>query len=121
MALRKDPKSKGRKMQVVQNRPGVQQGRAITDYIVRERFPKATLVEARLLTGRTHQVRIHLAHLGHPIMGDHLYGDKTKAPRHMLHSSYLEFLHPVTEKKLKFRSPPPKDFQKILERFRAKI
>lgn len=121
LALRKDPKSKGRKMQVVQTRPGVKQGRAITDYIVRERFAKATLVEARLLTGRTHQVRAHFAHLGHPVMGDRLYGGKAAAPHHMLHSSYLEFIHPVSQKKLKFRSPPPKDFQKILERLRGRV
>jgi len=116
LALRKDPRSQGRKMMAYKAKRGMEQGRAVTDYFVKERYAKATLVEARLLTGKTHQVRIHLANLGHPVVGDRLYGSKVPAPRQMLHSAYLEFTHPVTQKKVKFRSSPPRDFQRTLEK-----
>lgn len=112
--LKKDPRSGGRRMRTFKARPGVNLGRAITDFIVRQRFSKATLVEARLLTGRTHQVRVHLASLGHPVVGDKTYGSSVSGPRQMLHASYLEFIHPITNKKMKFSSKPPKDFQRIL-------
>ena len=121
LALRKDPKSGGRKMQVYRSRGTNPAGRAITEYSVLERFSNATLVEARLLTGKTHQVRVHFASLGHPVLGDRLYGSKSKAPRQLLHACYLEFQHPVSGKKLKFHSNPPGDFQKVLENFRRRV
>lgn len=118
----KDPRSGGRKMKIASLKPGSRGGgRAVTDYLVRQRFPNLTLVEARLMTGKTHQVRVHLAGMGYPVVGDKLYGGKMSAPRHMLHASYLEFFHPVTGKKMKFSSPLPKDFKKILEGFHQRV
>ena len=80
---------------------------------------EATLVEARLETGRTHQVRVHLAHLGHPVLGDALYGRGVRSlrigsqvhrfPRHMLHAAVLGFRHPATGAALHFESPLPAD------------
>ena len=112
--LKKDTRSGGRRMKTASS-SDPEQLRAVTDYIVKQRFPKFTLVEARLLTGRTHQVRVHFANLGHPVLGDKLYGSRTPAPRQMLHASYLEFEHPVTKKLMRFNSPPPKDFKRLLE------
>jgi 23S rRNA-/tRNA-specific pseudouridylate synthase len=68
-----------------------------------ERYPEATLVEAELQTGRTHQVRVHFAAIGHPVVGDRTYG-RGGAQRQALHASYLEFRHPVTGKRMLFRS-----------------
>jgi 23S rRNA pseudouridine1911/1915/1917 synthase len=126
--LQKDLRRGGRKMKTAAvslptGRPAVRAGRqgdltaqrAVTDFIVKQRFPQATLVEARLLTGRTHQVRVHFASLGHPVMGDKLYGGRAQVPRQMLHASHLEFEHPVTKKKLRFTSPLPKDFKSLLD------
>jgi 23S rRNA pseudouridine1911/1915/1917 synthase len=109
--LEKDMRSGGRKMKTA---TAGSSRRAITDYVVRQRFPQATLVEARLLTGRTHQVRVHFASLGHPVMGDKVYGSSARVQRQMLHASHLEFDHPVTKKKLRFSSPIPKDFKTLL-------
>jgi 23S rRNA pseudouridine1911/1915/1917 synthase len=71
-----------------------------------------TLVRATLVTGRTHQVRIHLADTGHPILGDRVYGGDvaTAAPRLMLHAWHLAFVHPNTRRPVAFTSPPPPDF-----------
>lgn len=118
--LRKDPRSAGRKMQTFRASKGSRQGRAITEFWVKERYPQASLIEARLMTGRTHQVRVHLASQGHPVLGDSLYGSKIKNKRHLLHAAYLEFVHPVTKKKMKFRSDLPKDFLTQLEKYRAR-
>lgn len=132
LSLQKDPASGGKRMKVrpAQGEIKGHQGRAkpgrgvssraITDYLVQERYPGATLVEARLLTGKTHQVRVHLASVGHPVVGDALYGQRGKAPRQLLHSAYLEFRHPVTGKKMIFRSPLPKDFRAVLEKVRKR-
>jgi 23S rRNA pseudouridine1911/1915/1917 synthase len=70
-----------------------------------------SLVECVLHTGRTHQIRVHLAHLGHPILGDSLYGGAGKAPRQMLHAARLGFTHPVTGKTVEFTAPLPEDFK----------
>lgn len=120
LALRKDPHSGGRKMQTFRANKALRQGRAITDFWVKERYNQASLIEARLLTGRTHQVRVHLASKGHPVMGDTLYGSKVKTKRHLLHAAYLEFMHPITKKKMKFHSELPKDFLNYLEKYRSR-
>jgi 23S rRNA-/tRNA-specific pseudouridylate synthase len=75
-----------------------------------------TLVRATLITGRTHQVRIHLADSGHPILGDRVYGGDvaTAAPRLMLHAWRLAFVHPNTRVPVAFRSPPPPDFGEVV-------
>jgi 23S rRNA pseudouridine1911/1915/1917 synthase len=114
----KDPASQGRKMKVVPLRRGFQAHRSRTHFRVVERYPNSTLVEARLETGKTHQVRVHLASLGHPIIGDKIYGGTVGSKRLALHAAFLEFRHPVTHKKMTFRSEPPKDFQNLMERFR---
>jgi 23S rRNA pseudouridine1911/1915/1917 synthase len=80
----------------------------------------SALVEATLHTGRTHQIRVHLQHLGCPVIGDPVYSDRTarhfqqathyEAPRQMLHAVSLGFIHPVSGKKLTVESPLPEDF-----------
>ncbi len=95
---------------------------ALTLWKVRERFRKATLLEVRLLTGRTHQIRVHLSAIGHPIVGDALYGGARpqgpKAARQMLHAWQIRFLHPRTHQELSFEAPLPEDFRLLLERLR---
>jgi len=98
---------------------------ARTSYRVLERLHGATLVEAVLHTGRTHQIRVHFQFLGHPLAGDDTYGAKPNqrlkeltnyaAPRVMLHARELSFLHPLTEEEMSFESPLPKDFRKALK------
>ncbi|MGC9017670.1 MAG: RluA family pseudouridine synthase [Caldimicrobium sp.] len=92
---------------------------AITEYEVLEYFKKATLVCAKPITGRTHQLRVHFNSLGHPILGDPLYEglkpDLPKPERLMLHAAKLTFLHPRTKKLLSFHMDPPKDFKKYLQ------
>ncbi len=102
---------------------------AVTHLRVVERFAGATLVEARLETGRTHQVRVHLADLGHALVGDEVYGrtprDETVRAaaaaigRQALHAIELGFDHPVTGARMTFHSRPPADFQAALEILRA--
>ena len=84
---------------------------AKTDYRVVEQLPGASLVECTLHTGRTHQIRVHLKHLGHPILGDALYGVRGEFERQMLHAWKLGFDHPRTGKRLQFESPIPADFR----------
>jgi 23S rRNA pseudouridine1911/1915/1917 synthase len=84
----------------------------------------ATLVECRLETGRQHQIRIHLAELGHPVVGEFVYirdyrGPRIEAPRTMLHARTLGFAHPRTGKKLAFEREAPEDFRAMLETLRA--
>lgn len=97
---------------------------AITDYEVVERLGTATLVQCVLHTGRTHQIRVHLAHIGHPCLGDALYGyekQRFALAGQLLHSSYLEIDHPVTNARLTFFAPLPNDFAETLQKLRAKI
>lgn len=75
-----------------------------------------SLVECRLLTGRTHQVRVHLAHLGFPVLGDRLYGSLSdRAPRPMLHAAALSLPHPRDGRRLQLECPPPADFAPFTE------
>ncbi len=95
---------------------------AITRYRVLERFPRHTLVEAHLVTGRTHQIRVHFAHLGHPVVGDPVYAkrrDGLGLHRQALHAHQLEFRHPTTALGLTFQAPLPPDFAEVLARLRA--
>lgn len=114
---------------------------AVTHFTVLEKFAPqddatalASLVECRLETGRTHQIRVHMAHIGHPLIGDATYGGsfKTKANkldeplkntvdafnRQALHAYLLEFLHPADERLMQFTTPPPADMQELLNQFR---
>lgn len=88
-------------------------GRAAkTDYRVVKEIGNRSLVECTLHTGRTHQIRVHLKHLGHPLLGDKLYGARSGDgfPRQMLHAWKLGFFHPRTSKWMEFQSPLPADF-----------
>ena len=87
---------------------------AVTYYRVLKRFKKATLIEVRPKTGRTHQIRVHMAHVGHPVLGDTLYGIKsTGIDRQALHAFSLAFVHPGTRKKVYYEAPEPEDFKKL--------
>jgi len=89
---------------------------SVTKYKVLERYKRATLLEAELLTGRRHQIRVHLYHIGHPVIGDRLYGDQTRQagyPRLMLHSYSLEF-RDMAGRKRTLTCDPPEDFQCVL-------
>ena len=101
-----------KKMAVVQSGRG---RTAKTEYRVLQEPGLFSLVECTLHTGRTHQIRVHLKHLGHPLMGDALYGSKpsTNFPRQMLHAWKLGFTHPRTEEWMEFQSPLPEDFRKL--------
>ena len=77
-----------------------------------ERGPKGSaLLEVRPKTGRTHQIRVQLAALGHPLVGDKTYGAAEDGPRPFLHARKLSFFHPRTRKALTFEAPPPADFK----------
>jgi 23S rRNA pseudouridine1911/1915/1917 synthase len=105
-------------------------GRAArSGYRVLERWPHATWVEVMLHTGRTHQVRVHLWHLGFPVVGDLVYGKRPNArlkelthyaaPRQLLHARQLGLVHPRTKKRLMFEAPLPEDFTRALLFFRT--
>lgn len=90
---------------------------AVTRFKVVKRFGSYTLVECRLLTGRTHQIRVHMAYIGHPVVGDPVYGPKKKhfnINGQALHAAELSFAHPVTGEMLTFLAPMPDDMQQIL-------
>lgn len=94
---------------------------AVTHLRVLARFKKATLIECNLETGRTHQIRVHLNYIGHPIVNDPVYGYKKLDDKdfgQMLHASTIGFIHPVTKKYLEFTSSPPKKFEEILDKYR---
>jgi 23S rRNA pseudouridine1911/1915/1917 synthase len=92
---------------------------AVTKWKVLKRFCNATFIEVKLGTGRTHQIRVHFASIGHPVLGDRTYGKKADVtvkgkekiffPRQMLHAELLGFIHPLTGKYLEFSSPMPGD------------
>jgi 23S rRNA pseudouridine1911/1915/1917 synthase len=90
---------------------------AVTHYRVRRRFPAHTLLECDLETGRTHQIRVHLASIGHPLEGDPVYAGKARRifGRQALHAWKLVFAHPRTGKPVRCESPMPADFEALLE------
>jgi len=89
---------------------------AITHYRVLGRFPGMTLLELTPQTGRTHQLRVHLAHLGHPIVGDPKYSGSARGPatRQLLHAARLGFVHPATGELVEFTAPWPAVFTEVL-------
>jgi 23S rRNA pseudouridine1911/1915/1917 synthase len=99
---------------------------AVTLFKVRERFNKATLVEVEIKTGRTHQIRVHMSYLGHPILGDKTYGGARMAKagggiepdRQMLHAESLSLLHPETGHPMTFSAPPPQDMLTVIDALR---
>ncbi len=96
---------------------------SLTEFAVTARFPEATLVEAHLVTGRTHQIRVHAAHSGHPVVGDDRYGDAARnalwrtrgVARLFLHAHHLTFPHPATEAVVDIIAPLPPDLAAVLE------
>ena len=103
--------------------------RAVTHYKVLERFGSCTLIECRLETGRTHQIRVHMAFMRHPLLGDPQYGRGDESVRvqgrsikisggQMLHAGVLGFRHPATGEYLEFKAEPPEDFRKVLDQLR---
>ena len=102
-----------KKMAVVS--PG--QGKhAVTHYAVREVLDQAALVDCTLETGRTHQIRVHFASIGHPLAGDTVYGGRTIGlSRHFLHANRLGFCLPGTDKYTEFEAPLPEDLRLFLE------
>ncbi len=97
--------------------------KAVTHIEPLERLEGATLVQCRLETGRTHQIRIHLAELGHPVLGERVYvrdfhDPPIPASRIMLHAAELGFVHPKTNRPVQWEEPPPEDFQATLARLR---
>ncbi|QMT60034.1 23S rRNA pseudouridine(1911/1915/1917) synthase RluD [Legionella sp. PC997] len=107
-----------------------EQGRqAITHYSVKKQYQDFTLLDVNLMTGRTHQIRVHLAYIHHPVVGDPLYGGRMRFPTHAteelrtllqdfkrqaLHAATLSFYHPKTENELTFKAPLPDDFTLLL-------
>ena len=93
--------------------------RAVTHWKVLERFGSFTLVECQLETGRTHQIRVHMAYIKHPLLGDSVYGPAKSAAgakRQMLHAKTLGFVHPSTGKYIEFDSQLPEDFSEVLNK-----
>ncbi len=89
---------------------------ARTDYRVLQHFNDATYLDVNLHTGRTHQIRVHMAHLGHPLVGDAVYGHKHPLlQRHFLHAHKLAFTHPATGEWVDFTAPLPDDLSELLE------
>lgn len=94
---------------------------ARTHYYVKERFAKQTLIECRLETGRTHQIRVHMAYIGHPLVGDELYGSRKNNlgfSGQALHAYMLGFVHPRSGEKMHFETPLPENFQQELRQLR---
>jgi 23S rRNA pseudouridine1911/1915/1917 synthase len=97
---------------------------AISNYETRERFDETALMRVKIETGRTHQIRVHMAHLGYPVVGDAVYGRARKhrlpavPERQMLHAARLAFTHPVTGKRLSFEAPLLNDMRQLLEGLR---
>ena len=95
---------------------------AVSNWKCKTRFSRHTLVEVHIETGRTHQIRVHFAHLGFPVAGDQLYGpsrDHTMFPRQMLHAWKLSFAHPATGHRVDSAAELPDDFEAVLRRLEA--
>ena len=110
--------------------------KAITHYRIIEKYRNHTRVKVQLETGRTHQIRVHMAHIRHPLLGDQTYGGRLQLPRNAspeliallrtfkhqaLHASELELIHPTTQKPIHFQAPIPDDMQKLIEVLRNDI
>ena len=93
---------------------------AVTHFEVLERLDNCTLVKCRLETGRTHQIRVHMAYTGHPVTGDPVYGIKNTRGMdgQALHAGELTLIHPATGEPVTFKAPLPEDFEKLLKRLR---
>jgi 23S rRNA pseudouridine1911/1915/1917 synthase len=94
---------------------------AVTHYRVLERHAGASVLRCRLETGRTHQIRVHLSALGHPLVGDPVYGRRAGIafPRQALHAERLALVHPGTGKAMSWQVEPPADMQRLIESLRS--
>ena len=111
-----------RKKMAAITKHGIKSRNAVTYISVLERFARFSHIEARLETGRTHQIRVHLSHVGHPVLGDPLYGPKKQLSNldgQILHSKMLSLKHPATGKIMDFEVPLPEYFQINLSRFKS--
>jgi 23S rRNA pseudouridine1911/1915/1917 synthase len=109
--------AKDRKRMSVRTRRGRE---AVTAYLVLEEFPGYSLVEATLGTGRTHQIRVQFTHIGHPVVGDPVYG-RAKSPwigRQALHAHSIQFAHPEDGRVMNFLAPLPKDMETLIEKLK---
>ena len=114
-AIGRDPRRRKRMSVMAGGRP------AVTHYRVLERFEGNTYLELELHTGRTHQIRVHLAYIGHPVVGDPVYGYRKQRhalQRQFLHATRLGFRHPCREDTLDFMVPLPDDLQRVLDELR---
>lgn len=112
----RDPKNRQQMAVVFENSK-----EAVTHFAVLERFAEHTLVELKLETGRTHQIRVHMKYIGYPLVGDPKYGpkgDQAEIEGQALHAAVLGFNHPRTEEYLEFTAPMPEDMVKLAEQFR---
>jgi 23S rRNA pseudouridine1911/1915/1917 synthase len=112
----RDPKD--RKRMAIEHRNGKH---AITHFTVLERFSKSTYVECKLETGRTHQIRVHMKSIGHPLIGDPIYGpakNKYGFTGQALHAEVLGFTHPRTGKRIELKAKPPMDFTQLMNELR---
>lgn len=93
---------------------------AITHFKVLDRYKNSTLIELKLETGRTHQIRVHMSYIKHPIINDPVYGfgKKTTSFGQMLHAKEITFIHPKTKKKMTFKCPVPDEFNDLLEKYK---
>ncbi len=110
-----------RKRMTTKSRSGKE---AITQFEVIERFRQTSLIKAKILTGRTHQIRVHFASIGNPVLGDRIYGKKTlltsgrqtiNFPRQMLHAHRLKLKHPASKEIVQFEAPMPEDMEKSID------
>ncbi|HQG12767.1 MAG TPA: RluA family pseudouridine synthase [bacterium] len=118
-ALEKGKFRGGHKIRIVDDEEGKH---AVTEFSVIERYGDATFVDIRVRTGRTHQIRVHMASIGHPIIGDRVYGEgkgATRFPRQALHAKILGFKHPRGGKKMLFKSPLPRDMENLIDALRS--
>ena len=107
---------------------------AVTHYRIMERFRNYTRLRLRLETGRTHQIRVHMAHIAHPLLGDQLYGGRPRPPkgaseellsvlrgfqRQALHAAMLRLAHPITGEMMEWHAPLPEDFVELIQALKA--